>query len=63
MESTQNVYHVIKQNFHLVQAPYNKNENKKWELRSGMTIFDSELTFFGLDWEEITSCVQKYFGK
>ena len=28
-----------------------------------MTIFDSEIIFFGLDWEEITSFVQKHFGE
>ena len=26
-ESTENVYHVTRQNLHSVQAPYNKNKN------------------------------------
>ena len=28
-----------------------------------MTIFDSEIIFIGLDWEEITSYGQKHLGK
>ena len=62
-KSIQNVYHVTKQNFRFVQAPYNKNKNEKWDLRSGVTIFDSEIMFFGVDWEEITSYGQKHFGE
>ena len=41
-------------------------KKKKWRLRSGLTIkrFDSEIVFFGLDWEEITFYGQKnIFGK
>ena len=65
MESTQNFYHFTRQNIHFVQAPYNKDKNKKRQLRSPLTTkhFDPEMMFFRLNWGEITSYVQKYFGE
>ena len=40
-----------------------KKKNEKWELRSEMTIFDSEIIFLGLDWEKMSSYEQKHFGE
>ena len=50
-ESTENVYHVTRQNLHLAHASDSKSKNKKWQLRSGLTIkcLNSEMIFFGLD--------------
>ena len=63
LESTENLYHVTRQNLHFAHAPYNENKNKKWELWSELTItfFYSEMIFFRLDWEEISCYGQKYF--
>ena len=60
-ESTEKVYYVTTQNLHFAHSPYNKNKNKKNELKSHMMIkrFDSEMIFFGLDWEEVISYGQK----
>ena len=60
--STENVYHVKRQNLHSVYTPYNKNKNSKWQLRSGLMIkrFHSEMIFFRLDWEKNTYG-QKHF--
>ena len=30
--STENVYHVTRQNLHFAHTPCNKNKNKKWQL-------------------------------
>ena len=63
MESTQNVYHVTRQNFHFLQAPYNKNKNKKLELRSGMKILIQILS--SLDWNggKLLPMGKNIFGK
>ena len=44
------IYHVTRQNLHFAHAPCTKNKNKKWQLRSGLTIkcFDLTVIFFGL---------------
>ena len=56
-ETSENVYHVTKQKLGFTHAPYNKNKNQKWQLRSVPTIkyFYSEMIFFGLDWEEMNN--------
>ena len=55
-ESTENVYYVTRQNLHFAHSPYYKNKNLKRKLKSYMMIkrFDSEMIFFGLDWEVIS---------
>ena len=57
LESTDNGYYVTRPNLHFAHAPYNKNKNKKWQRRSGLTIkcFDSKIILFGQDWVEIIS--------
>ena len=57
-ESKENVYHVTRQKLHFAHTAYIK-------LNSGLTIkrFDSEMIFFGLDWEENTFCGINIVGK
>ena len=38
MESTENVYHVTRQNIHFAHAPYSKGKNQRWYLRCGLMI-------------------------
>ena len=62
VESTENVYHVTRQNLYFAHD-HNKNKNEKWQLRSRVTIkcFNSKVILFGLDWEEIISYGQIHF--
>ena len=52
------MYHVTRQKLHFAHTAYIK-------LNSGLTIkrFDSEMIFFGLDWEENTFCGINIVGK
>ena len=61
MESTENVYHVKRQNLHFAHALHNKRskkkKKKKRQLRKGR--LDSEIIIFGLDEEDFTSSGQR----
>ena len=59
MESTENIYHVTTRFAHASS----NNKNKKWQLKRGLTVklLHSELIFFGLDRDKITSYGQKNF--
>ena len=60
VESKENVYQLTQQNLHFKHTPYNKKimAAKEW---TDYKNFNSEIIFFGLDWEEITSYGQKHF--
>ena len=64
VKNTGNVYHVTRQNLYFAHAPY-YTPYYKWQLKSRLVIkhFDSEIIFFGLDWEEVTSHKQKHVSK